>query len=300
MQLEAPTNISFLPCTALSHLGARIDLMTLAIAVATADGIVVAADSRTSGQPAQQQFRVMSDFTHKVFSTNDCAIATYGFAFIMKRNIAGHMGEFTRALADRGSMSPEEIAGELAQFFGLRLDEHFDTESDPRPAVGTNALGFLVGGYSDGLGSLYEVALPSREVTQIASTTHGGAAWRGQTDVVVRLIKGVDLDCALMAAADDPATVTKIQELMPHLAKSEYAILFGSMNLQDAIDFAVLAIRTTIDVQRLTHGTVGSVGSWPGVGGPIEIAAVLPTGGVNWVQQTQLQGERSAGVAEFS
>ena len=62
----------------------------------------MAADSRTSLQPNQAQFRVMSDFTHKVFSTNECAIATYGFAFILQRNIAGHMGEFTRALVSQG------------------------------------------------------------------------------------------------------------------------------------------------------------------------------------------------------
>jgi hypothetical protein len=283
-----------------SYTSERINAMTLAIAVATADGIVVAADSRTSGAPAQPQYRVMSDYTHKVFSTNECAVATYGFAFIMMRNIAGHMGEFTREMTDRGAMDPAELAAELARFFGDRLDEHFNTQGDPRPEGDAIALGFLVGGYSGGLGSIYEVALPTRPITTVASTAVGGAAWRGQTDVVVRLVKGVDLDCAARAAVGDAETTAKIEELVPHLTKNEYVILFGSMNLQDAVDFAVLAIRTTIDVQRLTHGTVGNVGSWPGVGGPIEIAAVLPTGGVRWVQQTQLQGERSAGVAELS
>ena len=56
---------------------------------------------------------------------------------------------------------------------------------------GANALGLLVGGYSDGAGTLYEVTFPSREVALIANTAGGGAAWRGQTDVVVRLMKGV-------------------------------------------------------------------------------------------------------------
>jgi hypothetical protein len=72
------------------------------------------------------------------------------------------------------------------------------------------------------------------------------------------------------------------------------------MNLQDGIDLAVLCIRTTIDVQRLTLGPLAIEPdfSWPGVGGPIEIATATATGGFRWVQRTTLQGERPAGVAE--
>ena len=37
-----------------------------------------------------------------------------------------------------------------------------------------------------------EVSLPSRRIVNVV--TGAGAAWRGQTDVIVRVIKGVDLD----------------------------------------------------------------------------------------------------------
>jgi len=271
--------------------------VTLAIAVATADGIVVAADSRTTGQLPDAPRRVISDFTHKVFATSGSAVATYGYAFLLQRNIAGHMAEFTREIVERGGVGPEALATALGTFFGERLESHFAVGNDPRPAEGDTVLGFLVGGYENGIGALYEVALPSSEVQRLADTTTGGAAWRGQTDVVARLIKGIDLDCAIRTADDEIRN--QLMTLMPTFAKVEYVVPFNSMNLQDGIDFAVLAIRTTIDVQRLTHGTAGAPGSWPGVGGPIEIATVLPTGGVNWVQQTQLQGERGAGVAEL-
>ena len=68
---------------------------------------------------------------------------------------------------------------------------------------------------------------------------------------------------------------------MPLLDECSYRIPFDSMNLQDGIDFAVLCIRTTIDVQRLTLGPLATAPefSWPGVGGPIEIATVTATGG---------------------
>jgi hypothetical protein len=88
--------------------------------------------------------------------------------------------------------------------------------------------------------------------------------------------------------------------VMPLLEACRYRIPFDSMNLQDGIDFAVLCIRTTIDVQRLTLGTLATAPefSWPGVGGPIEIATVTAAAGYRWVQRTVVQGERPAGVAE--
>ena len=92
----------------------------------------------------------------------------------------------------------------------------------------------------------------------------------------------------------------ELHEVMPLLEGCRYRIPFDSMNLQDGIDFAVLCIRTTIDVQRLTLGTVAMAAdfSWPGVGGPIEIATVTAAAGYRWVQPTVVQGERPAGVAE--
>jgi hypothetical protein len=61
--------------------------------------------------------------------------------------------------------------------------------------------------------------------------------------------------------------------------------------LQDAVDFAIVLIRTTIDVQRFTNGFKGQPGKFPSVGGPIEIA-VIDQGGFRWVQETKLAGER--------
>jgi hypothetical protein len=70
------------------------------------------------------------------------------------------------------------------------------------------------------------------------------------------------------------------------------------MNIQDAIDFSVLLIRTTMDVQRLTNGTTADPGVFPGVGGPIEIALVTAKNGFEWVQRTSLLAERPSGQAE--
>lgn len=275
--------------------------MTLAVTVVCQDGVVVAADSRTT-LGNHRMLRVGSDFTHKVFASGEVAVATYGEAFVDDRSIASHMAEFAVVEGDNCA-HPGPVAERLAAFFGDRYDAQWadapDDEGAPPPGVA--ALGFLVSGYDDaGLGEAWEVTLPDRAVEQIATTANGGgAAWRGQSDVVTRIVRGADLELLARLAALNKMT-GDLDVVMPLLDECSYRIPFDSMNLQDGIDFAVLCIRTTIDVQRLTLGPLATSPefSWPGVGGPIEIATVTATGGFRWVQRTSVQGERPAGMAE--
>jgi hypothetical protein len=112
-------------------------------------------------------------------------------------------------------------------------------------------LGFLVGGYDGDSGEVFEVGLPSGVVNQLATTSKAGAAWRGQTEVVQRIHKGLALD-ALFHEAVVAGKTEEVGELRPLFAKLEYKIPFEAMNLQDAIDFASFLIRATIDAQRFT------------------------------------------------
>ncbi len=273
--------------------------MTLAVTVVCQDGVVVAADSRTT-LANHRMLRVGSDFTHKVFESGRVAVATYGDAFVGMRSIASHMAEF--AVVEAGNCNhPGPVAEKLAAFFGDRYDAQAadDPDDDSPPPVA--ALGFLVGGYdAAGVGEAWEVILPDRIIEPIATTADGGgAAWRGQSDVVTRLIRGSDLEL-LERLADAHQLSAELYKLTPLLDACGYRIPFDSMNLQDGIDFAVLCIHTTIDVQRLTLGPVATTPefSWPGVGGPVEIATVTATGGFSWVQRTTLRGERATGLAE--
>ena len=59
--------------------------------------------------------------------------------------------------------------------------------------------------------------------------------------------------------------------------------LFAAMPLQDAVDYAVHLIRTTIDTMRFEP-------RFPGVGGPIDVLLITP-GGTRWVQRKELRGE---------
>lgn len=272
--------------------------MTLAVTVVCQDGVVVATDSRTT-LANHRMLRVGSDFTHKVFESGRVAVATYGEAFLADRSIASHMAEF--AVAEAGNCDhPGPTAHRLAEFFGKRYDAQVD-DLDEAPPPGVAALGFLVGGYdAAGVGEAWEVTLPERAVDPIATTANGGgAAWRGQADVVTRIVRGSDFELLERLAVLHGRT-DALDALSPLLEACSYRIPFDSMNLQDGIDFAVLCIRTTIDVQRLTLGPAATAPefSWPGVGGPIEIATVTATSGFGWVQRTSVQGERPAGMAE--
>jgi hypothetical protein len=79
----------------------------------------------------------------------------------------------------------------------------------------------------------------------------------------------------------DPANQVLINGL-------EYSLFCNTMNIQDAIDFAVEMIRVTITIQRFTAGILSNLGSVAGVGGPIDIAVVQPRKKVTWVSRKVL------------
>src|SRR6266545_574576 len=272
--------------------------MTVVIVIASADGRVLAGDSRTSTQIAPDApVRVLSDFTHKVFQVGSRGVATYGWAFLDGGNIAGHMASFEAETALETDQTTRDLADRVASHFGDMFDRHIAAGMDTAPPY--DPLGFLVAGYSESVGEVFEVTLPSRTVKMQFDTNAPGAAWRGQTDVIQRLIKGLDYE-HLLPLLDQRGKMAEFEAIKAELDEIEYVVPFGQMNLQDAVDYGVFAIRTTIDTQRLTHGTMGNPGSWPGVGGPIEILTITPTGGGRWIQRTGLQGERKAGEADGS
>jgi hypothetical protein len=169
--------------------------VTLAVTVVCQDGVVVAADSRTT-LANDRTLRVASDFTHKVFESGRVAVTTYGEALLLGRSIASHMAEF--AVVEAGNCDhPGPTAQALADFFGERYDRQLVLTGDDPPPPGVAALGFLVGGYdAAGVGEAFEVTIPDGTVEQIATTQNGGgAAWRGQTDVVTRIVRGPTSSC---------------------------------------------------------------------------------------------------------
>ena len=269
--------------------------MTLAIGVVVGDGVALVADSRTTQGPVVEgaPWRVASDATHKVFQVGEVAVATYGYAFLLSRNIAGHMAEFATQVEDGANAS--SVAEGLRDFFLQRFKSHVAQYPNEQPGPGTTALGFLVGGFDAGVGCIHEVSLPDGAVTKVGDSTKGTAAWRGQTDVVVRLVKGVDFDQlgrhaeaqGLLdhAKALGQSFLRWIQDSVRHFQSS------GRRRLR-CLSYPDDDRCPTPDPWNYRFPWFMARGR-----GPIEVATVTSQAGFRWLQRTELQVERPDGLA---
>lgn len=159
---------------------------------------------------------------------------------------------------------------------------------------GIDGLVLFVAGYnSDGSHEVYNVYIPGEVIKRRDSKQKGmeyGANWIGQTDVVSRIIKGWDPRILNTVFVNEAIKQKGQPEIEKQLNSLEYAINWGAMPLQDAIDFTVLAIQTTSAIQRFSDGIQADPGDMPGVGGPIDVLALTPDG-PKWVKQKELKIE---------
>ncbi len=102
-------------------------------------------------------------------------------------------------------------------------------------------------------------------VLRLNSVNQQGANWGGEIDVLQRLLNEVTL-----VQQDGQATVP-----LP-----VFGVPFEFFTLQDAIDFAVFGIRSTIETLRFQNREKT-------VGGPIDLLVVTPSG-AKWIKQKQL------------
>jgi hypothetical protein len=268
--------------------------MTIVAAAVAPDGIVLAGDGRTTLLSGRRH-RVASDHTHKVFAPFDgIGIATYGSALIGERTIAGLMQEFVGKRAKAAGCLVSDVSRDLEGFFTNALnDEAASTGKQPTPGQ----LGFIVAGYDDdGIGRIHEVLLPPvpkrgpiiepDEVT----TENPGVLFRGRTQHVRRLFEGYDRDGIAAAKVTLPA---KLKEPFANLA----FILNAPLSLQDALDLAMFVVRLTIDMERLTDGTIAMPEGIPACGGDVHSLLVSRTTST-WIIEPTLR-PREAGQSEF-
>ncbi len=259
---------------------------TVVVALALADGLVLAADSRLTltFTDIKPEYKIASDSASKLFSVGNVAITFYGEAFVLDRTISSFVSEFDASLKEPKPSGVDETARLFSIFFQKYYDQHVrEKKKSPN-------LGFIFAGYNNaGNGKLIELVFPGKpDPLDLPNSTRQsqGAVWRGQTDVIVRLIKGFDLTMGglpMIASMEE----AKQKALGVELGKLEYTIPFAYFTLQDGIDFALMLVQTTVDMQRFSFGTVGSVGAIPGVGGAVDVIAITPTG-LTWVKRKAL------------
>jgi len=150
-----------------------------------------------------------------------------------------------------------------------------------------------VAGYNkDGSHEVYTVRIPGEVEKKRDSKKQGmeyGASWIGQIDVISRIVLGWDGRIGNLEFVQEASKKHDKETINRQLRSLEYAIQWGTMTLQDAIDFCALMIQTTSAIQRFSDGIQADLGGTPGVGGPVDIAVITPEKGFVWVAKKNLK-----------
>lgn len=244
--------------------------MSLVIAVHVPEGIVMASDSRLSvtieGEtPEGKKFKVetvSSDAVTKILllEKQQIGVSTFGEQMLAGVPIAG----YTKKFAEEKLTDADDVIS-----IPRKLVEYF------RKSFPNADLGFHISGYKKeervSTPHVYHCHIGKNLVERRNIKPDGslayGATWSGQGDVLASIITPV---------------IIKDEKGKDKVIRAPAPIIWDAMSLQDAIDFAVYAIRTTIDTMRFQARPKG-------VGGPIDVLLLTPEK-ADWVQRKELHG----------
>jgi hypothetical protein len=234
--------------------------MSLVVTVYVPSGIVMAADSRMTvlrgeereeeGQKVRvQQQVVLSDNAYKVVALRSVGvgISVYDAGVINNEPVDSHVHRFE----EEAITAQDDVASCAEKFLAYFEENH------PKSPIG-----FHVAGY---------------RFEERASTPHVYVGHTTKRTGVSRVNVNDDgkLQYGVLRSGD-------IQVVNRLIEKTQLP-LFAAMPLQDAVDYAVHLIRTTIDTMRFEP-------RFPGVGGPIDVLVVTPSE-MRWVRRKELASE---------
>lgn len=302
--------------------------MSLGIIVTTNEGNIFAADSMETYRNAVGDVRESSNTRSKLFQlTKRVGALACGLAFLENKSIEQHMNQFKIennleeldvktiveklydhffALYQQYLVKTAENAKKAFENRGIKNIEYkmqlesiqFTYDEDGKKQyqnVNQPVLEFLIAGQDrDKSNSVYKVTIPDpKEKNGIIlrlGKDQTGAAWIGQTDVLIRIIRGWSPEIKRIKAFRDLSEL-KRQEAMKQIDDQEYIINWGTMTLQDGVEFCNLAIKVTEYIQKVTDGTWSQPGSSPGVGGAVDVAVSTPAKGFFWLHKKKIKLE---------
>jgi hypothetical protein len=238
--------------------------MSFIITAITQEGLVMASDSRltinntrdVNGTKVTDVGVSQSDTSYKTFLTKSgCGISAFGTATVQGVPLSGYIDAFI--LEKTTATTPvEDIPGLLIA--------HMQSLPEVPDA------GFHVAGYSqkDGKKAPYVTRVFSKTGQTnnvVPSQQLRGVIWDGEADIMTRILNP-NLFIRTPNGQFEPL--------------SNYGIPLDMFTLQDAIDFAVYAVRATSDTMhfQLRYKTVG---------GPIDVLIVKPDG-AEWLHRKGL------------
>jgi hypothetical protein len=246
--------------------------MSLVIVTYVPEGIVMASDSRqfltVEGKtPDGKDFKVEAPASDSVIKTfflgnQRIGISNFGQDLLIGVPMASYIRKF---------IEEELTAADDVTTIPKKMVEYFR-----RSFPDANA-GFHVAGYKkEGKISVPYVyychvsrnTVERRNIKPDGSLAYG-ATWSGQIDVITSIVNPVVIK--------DEKGVDKV------IRAPAAPIIWDAMTLQDAIDFSIYAIRTTIDTMRFQARLKN-------VGGPIDVLVIAPDE-AHWVQKKGLRGE---------
>lgn len=270
--------------------------MSLAVVFKSAEGIVLAADSRVTlnasagAEGAREIIPAFYDNATKLLKVNGqdhVGVVTYGLGALgatAPRTAHSFMPEFEDALGKdkKGRLTVGEFARKLSDFFVKQW-----RATMPADFNGPD-LAFLIGGYNNDepYGRVYEVFIPSRpKPCERHPGDEFGVTWGGQREYIDRLIRGFDDSLPAKVQHSYGQSGEHNRRLFQEIARaSQLPIPFQFLPLQDCVVLTIFLIRTTITLQKWLV-------SPRGVGGAIDVATITRTEGYRTVQQKQITGE---------
>lgn len=246
--------------------------MSLIIAVYVPEGIVMASDSRQSitiggKRPNGKAFKVdtvNSDAVVKTFllEQQQVGIANFGQDLLDGVPMASYIRRF---------IEEELVAADDVTTIPKKLVAYF-RKSFPQADAGFHVAGYKTEGKRR-MPYVYHCHVGKNKVDRRNAKPDGsvryGATWSGQIDIITSIVNPV---------------MMKDEEGKKKVARAPVPIIWDAMTLQDAIDFSIHAIRTTIDTMRFQARLKN-------VGGPIDVLLLAPDAKPRWIQRKQYRGE---------
>ena len=238
--------------------------MSFVITIYVPTGIVMASDSRQSitiegkspdGKPIPKIETVSSDFVYKTFllPTQRVGINTFGESLLGKINIESHIKRFAEEVLDESddvTTIPRNLLDFLRRDFP-QADTAFHVAGFKRTERKSIPYVFFCHVGKD--------TIQRQNVSPNTENVLYGATWGGQADIIASLVQ-------------------------PTPSQPKPPIIWDAMTIQDAIDFAIYAVRTTIDTMRFQARPKN-------VGGPVDVLLISPDERPRWIQRKEFRGE---------
>ena len=266
----------------------KVQFVTLIVTSKGPEGLALAADSRATITVTMDSGRrnvLYLDTATKLFSLTGqpyVGLLAWGeYFFGNGRSISGCIPELEARIAGRSDgrrLTVAEVAGEVSSFF----TEQWRTHAQP---AGNGPMWFQVAGFDEGdtQGKRYQVGIPDRPAPkQFADNVP--ISWGGQSELVARLMNGVDPAAAEIVKNELTLTDNQVSSVKDRW-HNELALTVrpDGLPLQSCVDLVVYLVTMTIAGLSFTYGRV------QGVGGPVDVATITQANGFQWVSRKQIE-----------